>query len=107
MAERFTSLLSEAAEKKDVPVFIMDSTEAEAVKLFAIHILSAIQGVMKGIEVVAYEPALQEDTFFNSRVEKDIDKFKKECDVILANRYNENIADVMDKVYTRDLFYRD
>ena len=56
---------------------------------------------------MAYEPALQEDTFFNSRVEKDIDKFKKECDVILANRYNEDIADVMDKVYTRDLFYRD
>lgn len=109
-AERFTSLLSEAAEKKDVSVLIMNSTEAEAVKLFAIHILSTIQGVMKrikakGIEVVVYEPALQEDTFFNSRVEKDIDKFKKECDVILVNRYNEDIADVMNRSI-REIFFQ-
>lgn len=73
---------------------------------------SAIQGVMKrikakGIEVVVFEPALQEDEFYHSRVIKDFDEFKQISDVIVANRLSDEIKDVVDKVYTRDLFSRD
>jgi len=73
---------------------------------------SAIQGVMKrikakGIEVVVFEPALHEDEFYHSRVIKDFDEFKKISDVIVANRLSDEIRDVVDKVYTRDLFSRD
>lgn len=73
---------------------------------------SAIQGVMKrikakGIKVVVYEPVLQESEFFHSKVIKNIDEFKNTCDVILSNRMVDELSDVREKVYTRDLFGKD
>lgn len=115
-----TAIVEANRTRKD---FIADEIMAKHPKVVGIYRLtmkhdsdnfrhSSIQGIMKrlkakGIEVIVYEPAMQEDNFFGSKVVKDFEEFKADSDVIVANRMAKELLDAKEKVYTKDLFFRD
>ena len=119
-ANLIEAIVKSNSTRKD---FIADSIIAKNPKIVGVYRLimkegsdnfrsSAIQGIMKrikskGIEVVVYEPVLEKDEFFNSKVIKDLEEFKKISDVIVANRISEDLKDVLEKIYTRDIFNSD
>ena len=101
-ARQFSELLKEGAIKKDVPILLTDLTEAEAIKLFANTYLALRVAFFN-----EYEPTYSGKLFFGSRIIQDLKEFKEMSDVIVSNRYAADLADVKDKVYTRDLYMRD
>ena len=115
-----SAIVDANATRKD---FIADSIISKNPKVVGVHRLimksgsenfrsSSIQGIIKrikakGIEVIIYEPLMEEGVFFNSKVIKDLDEFKKLSEIIVANRMNSDLNDVKEKVYSRDLFNND